>query len=194
MTMKTVNGPRPRFSGFSVAPVLLALALVAVPVRATVLLPADLSELARQATTIARGRVVAVEARWLDGRGRIETIVTLEAERYLKGGEGSALQFRVPGGRLGRYRNVVVGAPEFAVGQRVIVFLGASGAALPYTLGLGQGVFRVAAGQTDWLVTSPAVLPRTGAPLRIVRGDATRRPLPLVDFEERVRELAGAVR
>jgi hypothetical protein len=158
------------------------------------LIPADLGDLARRASTIARGRVVAVDARWLDGRRRIETVVTLDAERYLKGAERSAIQFRVPGGRLGRYRNIVVGAPQFEVGQRVIVFLGSADTALPYTMGLGQGVFRVAQGQTDWVVTSPVVLPQTGTSLRIIRGDPARRPLPLAEFEERVRELAGAAR
>jgi hypothetical protein len=174
------------------------LALVAViPLRATVLIPSDLGDLSRRATTIARGRVVAVDARWVDGRRRIETVVTLEAERYLKGSESATMQFRVPGGRLGRYRNVVVGAPQFTVGQRVIVFLGSSTTSLPFTLGLGQGVFRVASDQSDWVVTSPVVLPPTpsAAPLRIVRGDPARRALlPLAEFEARVRELAGTAR
>jgi hypothetical protein len=90
-------------------------------------MPADLGELSRDAWAIARGRVVAVDAQWTDGRRTIETIVTLEPDAYLKGQPGSTVQFRVPGGSLGRFRNIVVGAPRFAVGQRVIVFLGARG-------------------------------------------------------------------
>ena len=108
--------------------------------RATVLVPADLSELAREAQVIARGRVVRVDARWTDDRRTIETIVSLETETYLKGQLGEMLQFRVPGGTLGRLRSIIVGAPQFAVGQRVVVFLGASGPRVPYILGLNQGV------------------------------------------------------
>ena len=52
----------------------------------------------------------------------------------------------MPGGRLGRYRSLVVGAPTFEAGQRVVVFLGATPPSLPYVLGMSQGVFRVAAG------------------------------------------------
>src|SRR5262245_53368387 len=83
---------------------------------ATVVVAADLAELAREARAIPRGRVVAVEGRWTDDRRTIETLVTLDVDEYLKGTLGDTLQFRVPGGELGRFRSVVIGAPEFAVG------------------------------------------------------------------------------
>ena len=163
---------------------------------ATVLVPADLGELSRDARAIARGRVAAVEGRWTDDRRAIETIVTLEVESYLKGSLGASLQFRVPGGELGRYRNIVVGAPEFAVDQHVIVFLGATGPMVPYVLGLNQGVYRVVAGadRATWLVTPPAMLPAMATTVPVVRGDAARKPLALADFEQRVRALAGGGR
>jgi hypothetical protein len=160
--------------------------------RATVLIPADLGALARDARTIARGRVVAVQGRWTDDRRTIETIVTLEAEEYLKGALGPELQFRVPGGIFGRYRNIVVGAPQFVVGQRTIVFLGARGPSVPYVLGLSQGVFRIsAASDGSPVVTPPPVLPTPLGP--IVRGSVSRQPAPLAGFERDVRALvAGA--
>src|SRR5207249_10664339 len=89
--------------------------MLAIPAQATVLVGADLGELSRDAIAIARGRVVAVDARWAEGRRTIVTIVTLDVERYLKGSLGDSLEFRVPGGELGRLRRVVVGAPEVAV-------------------------------------------------------------------------------
>lgn len=168
-----------------------AFACASASASATVVVPADLGELSRDARVIARGRVVALDARWSGDRRRVETLVTLEAEQYLKGAFGPVLQFRVPGGQIGRYRSVLVGAPEFLVGQRVVVFLGARGPAVPHLLGLGQGVFRVVSGAGGWVVTPPAVLPATGGPARIVRGDPARRPMPLADFENRVRSLAG---
>jgi len=163
---------------------------------ATVLIPADLGELSRDALAIARGRVAAVDAQWTDDRGTIETVVTLEVESYLKGGLGAMLRFRVPGGELGRFRSIVVGAPEFAVDQRVVVFLGARGPSVPYVLGLNQGVFRVsrAAGNAGWFVMSPVRLPAAGAAVRVVRGDPLRRPLALGDFEQAVRLLAGGAK
>jgi hypothetical protein len=171
----------------------MALCLCAAPVRATVLVPADLSELARDARVIARGQVVAVDGQWTEDRRTVETVVTLETETYLKGNLDRILQFKVPGGTLGRFRNVVIGAPRFDVGQRVIVFLGANGPRLPFLLGLSQGVYRVdVAPNGAALVSPPPVLPGTRGAL--VRGTAARRPAPLADFERSVRTLAEAAR
>jgi hypothetical protein len=168
-------------------------ALLSAVTHATVVVPADIGELSREARIIARGRVVAVDARWTDDRRAIETLVTLQTESYLKGALGSTLQFRSPGGRLGRFRSVTVGAPEFAVGERVIVFLGANGPSIPYVVGLNQGLFRLTPSGQQWLVTPPPVLP-TARPVRVVRGDLTRTPTPLAQFEQRVRTLVGNAR
>jgi hypothetical protein len=170
----------------------LTILLAAAAAEATVFLPADLGDLSRDAYAIARGRILASEARWTTGERRaIETVVTMETGAWLKRNLGQTIQFRVPGGRLGRYRNIVIGAPEFAPGQHVIVFLGASPPSLPFVLGLSQGVFRLAGSAGAWVVTPPAVLPTAGPPIKIVRGDPARRPMPLADFEQRVRTLAG---
>jgi hypothetical protein len=172
------------------------LVAIAATARATVIVPADLGELSRDAMAIVRGRVAAVDARYTEDRGTIETIVTLEAESYLKGALGQTVRFRVPGGELGRYRSIVVGAPEFAVGQRVVVFLGALGPSVPHLVGFSQGVFRLVRAPDDsgWLVTPPAMLPAAGTNALVVRGDPNRRPLPLADFEQRVAVLAGGRR
>ena len=164
--------------------------------RATVLIPADLGELSRDALAIARGRVVALDAQWTDDRGTIETIVTLEVESYLKGALGSRLRFRVPGGELGRFRSIVVGAPQFAIDERLVVFLGAHGPSVPHVLGLNQGVFRVsrAADNSGWLVMSPVLLPAAAGAVRLVRGDPGRRTVGLGDFEQAVRTLAGGAK
>jgi hypothetical protein len=169
-----------------------AFACAASPASATLVIPANLGELSRDALTIARGRVVALDARWTDDHRRVETVVTLEAESYLKGAFGPVLQFRIPGGRLGRYRSLMVGAPEFVPGQRVVVFLAARGPALPFVVGLSQGVFRVVPSGGGWLVTPPVMLPGPGGSAHLVRGDPARRPLPLADFERQVRALTGA--
>lgn len=157
---------------------------------ATTILPADMGELSHEAVAIVVGRVAAVDARWTAERRGIETLVTLEAETYLKGGLGESVQFVTAGGELGRFQNVVVGAPRFVKGERIIVFLGAHGPSIPFILGFNQGVFRVTADQAA-LVTPPAVLPSASGG-RIVRGDPSRRAMPLPEFARTVRELVGA--
>ena len=168
--------------------------VLAVPLRATTIVPADLGELSRDAVAIARGRVADVRSQWTEDRGTVETIVTLEVEDYLKGSLGSMVRFRVPGGELGRYRTIVVGAPDFVVDQRVVVFLGAHGPTVPHIVGFNQGVFRVARAADDSWVVSPPPAAAGAAAVRIVRGDPARRPVPLADFERQVRTLAGAAR
>jgi hypothetical protein len=162
------------------------------PARATVIVPADLGDLSHDA--IVRGRVMAIDARWTEDRRTVETIVTLEVEGYLKGALGQTLQFRVPGGELGRFRSITVGAPEFAIDERIVVFLGAIGPSIPYVLGLNQGVFRLARTADGWVVTPPPVLPSAAGAVRVVRGDASRRALALAVFEQRVRALAAGGR
>ncbi len=159
---------------------------------ATTLVSADLGELSREAVAIARGRVVVVTGQWTDDHRAIETMVSLQVDEYLKGSLGAVVQFRVPGGLLGRYRSIFVGAPAFAVDQQVVVFLGAQGPSVPHVLGLSQGVFRVVsnASGTGWLVTPPALMP-VAAPTLVVRGGSTRQPIALADFEQRVRALVG---
>lgn len=167
----------------------LAVLLAVAPARATVLLPMELGELAREAGAIVRGRVASVDARWTDDRRGVETLVTLEVEAYLKGAFGETVTFRVPGGRLGRLRSVVVGAPRFARDQQVIVFLGHRGPSVPHILGLNQGVYRMTRTDGTWTVTAPVPL-GTGAPQPVQRGDRHRRPLALETFEAQVRALA----
>jgi hypothetical protein len=169
---------------------MLSLMLAARTSGATIVMPVDLGELARGAQVIARGHVVAIGTQWTGDRRGVETLVTLEVESYLKGSFGETLTFRVPGGRLGRFRSLVVGAPEFADGQRVIVFLSHRGPMVPYLVGLGQGVYRLASSGSRWVVTPPTLV-AGDRPTPVVRGDLSRRPLALDEFERRVRTLAG---
>jgi hypothetical protein len=125
-----------------------------------------------------------MEARWSADRRRLETLVTLQTETYLKGSLGPSLQFLVQGGELGRFRSIVVGAPQFAVGQDIVVFLGARGPGFPFILGFNQGLFRVAASNGVRVVrpASPALRLEGGVPMALSR------------FAEQVRTLAGGGR
>ena len=88
----------------------LALALLFVPsLDATVVLPAQFADVVSGSELIAYGRVTSVRAEWVDGRRRIQTLVTVDVLSWFKGGTGATLTFVVPGGEIGRYRNVLVG-------------------------------------------------------------------------------------
>ena len=168
----------------------VALLVMSASARATVLVSADLGELARDARTIAHGTVSALESRWVGDTRVIETLVTLDVAAYWKGPLGERVQFRVPGGRIWQYRSVTIGAPQFAVGEEMVVFLGTHGPSVPHLLGLNQGLFRLTRQNGASIVVPQPVLPAT-KPVRVVRGDPARRPMPLVEFEAHVRSLAA---
>ena len=172
--------------------VALGIAFVVLPVvlRATVIVPVEFRELVTIAPVIVHGRVVDVRSDWVDGRRSVETFVTVEAAEYLKGNLGERLTFKVPGGQLGRYRTVFVGAPEFQDGDEVILFLKSSGPSYPYIIGLSQGAFRVVADARSGrrMVTTPIVMAKgAGDPEPVVRGDVTRKPLAIEAFRDAVR-------
>jgi hypothetical protein len=86
---------------------------------------------------------------------------------------------------MGRYRRVTVGAPQFAEGDEVVLFLSGRAPALPMPFGLSQGVYRVTRDTRQALVT-PLV---TEGAARVVRGDPARRPLTIDAFARQVRAL-----
>ncbi len=163
---------------------LVALVGAAAPLDASVVLPGDLRELSKQALVVVRGRVVDVRARQLAGSRRVESLVTFSASEYLKGDLGTTVTFQVPGGRVGRYRTVVVGAPVLSPGDELVLFLGGRPPGLPHVLGLSQGLFRVVLDpRTGRRMVSPPPLLGAGAgAVRVVRGDPARRLATVDEF------------
>ena len=156
--------------------------------RATVLLPAEFREVVAGSQIIVYGRVADVRPEWSDDRTRIDTIVVLEAGTYLKGGPGESVTFRVPGGQIGRYRNVMIGAPHFQAGEEVVLFLSSAGPAVAHVFGLSQGVYRVRLDRSGRRMVIPPVLTASSElPQTIVRGDQSRQPLALDAFAASVR-------
>jgi hypothetical protein len=187
--------------------VLLICCAIGGPVRATIVVPADFAELTVEAGAIAHGRIVRVEARQ-DDRLRVERLVTLQVLEYFKGGWGNVVQFRMPGGTLGRYQTVMVGSPDFVEGDEVVLFLGARPGddserpVRPYVLGMHQGVYRVIADEATGrrMVTPPVVLGAgvEGAPSQspspTKRGDVKRVPVELREFQGRIAATLAAPR
>src|SRR5688500_11848545 len=115
---------------------LIALLLITPALQATVLVPAEFHEIVAGSQIIVHGRVVDIRPVWVEGRRRIDSVVTLDAGAYFKGGPAETVTFRVPGGTIGRYRQHMVGAPEFQPGEEVVMFLRADGPTVAYVFGL----------------------------------------------------------
>ena len=176
----------------------IACVLVTSMASATVLVPAEFTEVVSGSAIIAHARIVDVRAEWADGRRWIDSVVTADVVTYLKGeSEQQTISFKVPGGRLGRYRSVVVGAPSFVRGEEAVLFLKTHGDELPDVFGLNQGVFRVRVDPaTGQRIVVPPVLKSelSQEPQRIVRGAVDRKPLTFESFGARVREVMASVR
>jgi len=176
---------------------ILMLLLCARELRATVLVPAEFHEIVTGSQIIVYGRVTSVRAEWSDDRSRIDSIVTVMAGSYLKGGPGSTVTFRVPGGQIGRYRHVMVGAPQLQAGEEAVLFLRASGPSIAHIFGLSQGLYRVKVdGRSGRRLVVPPVLMADGdATQTIARGDRNRRQLSLDEFAATVRQaMSGGAR
>jgi hypothetical protein len=171
------------------AVVLAAVVFSSSVLRATVLIPAEFREIVAGSQVIVYGRVADVQAEWSDDRRRIDTVVTLEAATYMKGGPGGVVTFRVPGGEIGRFKNIMVGAPEFHPGEEAVLFLTAQAPSVAHVFGLNQGVFRVRVdGRTGRrLVVHPVLMAKSDAAERVMRGALSRTPLPLDAFAATVR-------
>ena len=151
---------------------------------ASVIRPIEFNDLVARSQAIVYGRVVEVRSRHNDDRTKVDTIVTVEVGSYLKGDLGKEVAFVVPGGTMGRYRTMAVGAPTFAEGEEVVLFLTARAPAIPHILGQSQGVFRVAVdGRTG--ERTIARVPRPGFGPNIARSSSP--PMSLNTFSGLVR-------
>ena len=91
----------------------------------------SLSELVELSETIVAGEVLDMRSSWTADRRQIFTTVTLRTDRRLKGGGGALIRFRIPGGTVGDTRLRVTHSPQFAVGERALVFLAGESGRLP---------------------------------------------------------------
>lgn len=180
----------PRLRSLSVGLALLGV-LSTAPLDATTIALVDLPQLVSGARAILHGRVIHTRAQLTGDRSGIVTLVTISADEYYKGDLGSEVVVLVPGGALGRYRDLIIGAPVFTAGDEVVLFLTSRGPSLPYVLGLSQGVFRVAidarTGRKS-VRSSPFITAGT-KPVRIVRGDPLRQSMFLSEFISEVRSI-----
>jgi hypothetical protein len=103
-----------------------------------------------------------------DGR-EVRTFVTLAVGEVLKGRvRGTRLTIREPGGQVDGLRQWIYGAPEFTVGEAVLLFLQRRPDGTLGTTGLGLGKYRVL-GQTVGVAARDLDEPVVGGDAREVR-------------------------
>ena len=166
-----------------------ALLLLTAGVRATVIVPTEFKEIVADAALIVRGHITDVRA--VEDRDRgVETIATISVDTILKGEPVDFVTMRLPGGVIGRYRYVMVGAPVVTVGQAGVFFLKRDASLNAWRpVGLGMGIYAVQAEPATGrpVVSPPLVTGQTAAAGVVVRGDRARRYMSEPEFESLVR-------
>jgi hypothetical protein len=162
---------------------LVAAALLA----ATPALGAQAVALSVEGLTRASDAVVHGQVRRLsttlspDGR-RIFTLVELEVGAALRGEPARVIQLIVPGGVSGAIGQRVDGAPAFAEGEEVVVFLHRAEADSYRVTGLAQGKFSVAGPQARPDLSHLQFVAR-----QVPAGERAVEPMPVAELERRVR-------
>jgi len=159
---------------------------------ASTFLTAEFREIVTDATTVVRGRVTDVRT-IRSTAGDVESAVTIAVDGVLKGSAGTFVSMRVPGGVIGRYRTVMVGAPVMRVGDQAVFFLKGGPGNTLWPVGLSQGIYRISASRTGLPVVTAPVLAgvTTNATGPVVRGDARRKSIAVGEFESLVRLVAA---
>ena len=125
---------------FAVCGLLLAAEAFALEQKLTV------AELARDADVIVKGNVTDIQTRPGRDRDDLTTLVTVAVEEAWKGAPAGQITVAVQGGIAGDVVQAVSGEPRFSRGERVILFLKATGDR--YTIvGRRQGKFIVKTGR-----------------------------------------------
>jgi len=109
--------------------------------RATTLARMSMRELAQRSTYVARVRCVRVLS--VADLGLVWTLTTFEVAQAWKGNPPQRFTVRLPGGEAAGVRVTVEGAPRFAVGEDIVLFLTADRGRLMNIVSWAQGTFRI---------------------------------------------------
>jgi hypothetical protein len=162
-------------------------------VTATTILGMDFDAQCAEAERIFVGEVKAVESRRTVANPRyIETVVTFAVEDVVAGSVPGRVDLRFFGGRVGDEQQSIDGMPEFAVGERYVVFTQADGERplVSPVVGFNQGLYRVvettdAQGPHRWVrdrhgqalaATSSAAASAGRARADVAAGEESREP------------------
>jgi hypothetical protein len=119
--MKGFLRARIKFTPLALIFVILVLGQIT---QATTVVMLNDEDLAVSSRAIVRGKVAAIESRFDDSHKRIYTYVTIDIKSLLKGNlNNRQIVIRQLGGRVGDYIQLIYGAPEFKVGEKVFLFL-----------------------------------------------------------------------
>jgi hypothetical protein len=147
--------------------------------------PLTIEDLTTRAARICHGRVEAVEV-VREASGNFVTRVEIATESMWKGSPTNRITVTQPGGTLGTRRVVIAGAPTFAPGEEVVMFLSLNPRGEWLTLDLAQGKFSVDRDGTNAWVRNVVL---GGSPVPGGYRPPHQQPLSLEVLQNRVAEV-----
>jgi hypothetical protein len=164
-------------SGFA-----LAALLAASPALAAQAVSLSVEGLTRTSDTVVRGQVTHIASTLSPDGRRIFTLVDVAVARAWRGGDLKTVRVIVPGGVFGDLGQRVDGAPTFAEGEEVVVFLHRAEAGGHRVAGLAQGKFSVVGAQAR-----PDLSHTRFVASQVARGERAAEAMPVAELEARVR-------
>jgi len=140
------------------------------PTESTVMLYKNLKDLANESSLIVKGIVIDIQCKWNPEHTLIISYITIAVKEQYKG-----LQYKQTviieqiGGELDGFFTRVVGAPEFKVGEEVVLFLEPSENDFYHVHGMFQGKYKIEGGKAKHL--------------------DDKRTLPWEDFERKIKDV-----
>ena len=165
----------------------VALLLAASPAWSSLVVRMNLDELVAESDSVVEGTVEAVYSQWDTDRRLVFTYASVRVDDPLKGQRRRALLIRQLGGRVGSLRMTVAGMPEFAAGERVIVFLKDSGNGTYHVVGMNQGRYAITG---DFAVSNLSGVDLLDPKAGVVSGASLATRVEVEEFKQRIRELA----
>lgn len=163
---------------------ILALLLLAGPALATQAVSVSVEGLARASDAVVRGQVQAIASTVSPDGRRIFTLVDVAVAETWRGAPGRTVRVIVPGGVAGPIGQRVEGAPAFAEGEEVVVFLHRAEAGGWRVAGLAQGKFSVAGPGAVPDLSHTRFLGR-----QLAAGERAAEAMPVAELERRVRSV-----
>jgi hypothetical protein len=163
---------------------LLAALLAASPALGAQAVALSVEGLARTSDAVVRGRVLSVTSTLSQDGRRVFTLVEVDVATSWRGRAPRSTLVIVPGGAAGGISQRVEGAPAFAEGEEVVVFLHRAEAGGYRLAGLAQGKFSV-----DGADAAPDLAHTRVMAQQLRPGERTAEAMPVAELERRVRSV-----
>jgi len=170
----------------------VALVVAALPSAASTFLARTPEELVADSSAVVTGKVVSVESFWDENHTIIVSEIVLQVERTVVGQAPEFVTLRLAGGTVDDYTVVAHGFPTFTEGERALVFVSPDAKITERfkVAGYQQGHYRIVTNRFGEEIAIPTVDNNVQLVGAGQESSHARKPMRLVDFEQRLRDAA----